>query len=132
MRRLSCILIAVLFLAPRSSTAIQVHWLSGATDLTFTTATRETLVVQADSAEGTLPGSWRLQWIADPSGVQFSALDPTLACLADTAKVDSIALPSTPADSAANQTTAYFCSGGVQWPPRRTSFWTWSAAARAG
>lgn len=112
MRRLSCILVAVLFLAPRSSSAIQLHWISGASDLTFTEATRCTLVVQADSAEVTLPGSWRLQWTADSSGIEFAAIDPSFACLADTAKVDSIAPPSTPADSAANQVTAYFCSAG--------------------
>jgi len=112
MRRLSCILIAVLFLAPRSSSAIQLHWISGATNLTFSAAIRCTLVVQADSAEVILPSSWRLQWTADSSGIQFSAVDPTQACLEDTAKVDSIMPPSTPADSAANQTTATFCSAG--------------------
>ena len=70
------------------------------------------LVVQADSAEVTLPGAWRLQWIADSSGIQFVALDSLAACQTDTADVSSIDPPSTPADSAANEITAHFCSAG--------------------
>ena len=109
MRRASWIL-ALALLVPEASFALQLHWSTGSTDLTVFQNTQAVLVVQADSAEVTLPGSWRLQWTADSVGVQFSALDPIQACLVDTAKVDSIAPPSTPADSAANQITAYFCS----------------------
>lgn len=104
-------LFMLMSLIPQSAFALQLHWSSGATDLSFLSATRCTLVVQADSAEAALPNSWRLQWAADTSDVQFPAVG-SLACLADTAKVDSIVPPSTPADSAVNLTTAYFCSSG--------------------
>ena len=92
--------------------AIQLRWSTGATDLYMSQNTQAILVVQADSAEATLPNTWRLQWTADTSLVEFSAFEPNSACLVDTAKVDSVAQPSTPADSAANQVTAYFCSSG--------------------
>jgi hypothetical protein len=53
-----------------------------------------------------------LRWSADSLRVHFSPFDPNSACLVDTAKVDSIAAPLTPADSAANVITAQFCSSG--------------------
>ncbi len=59
-----------------------------------------------------MPSSWVLSWTADSSGIQFVALDSVLACLADTAKVDSIWGPLTRADSAANAIRAHFCSAG--------------------
>ncbi len=101
-------------LVTRPALAIQLHWAGGATDLTVTQNTQAVLVVQADSAEATLPNTWRLQWTADSLGVAFSAFDPNTACLVDTAKVDSVAPPSTPADSAAHQVTARFCSDGSE------------------
>lgn len=110
MRRIQWLL-ALVLLVPQSSIALQLHWSSGSTDLTVAENTRAPLVVQADSAE-TLPASWVLNWTADSSGIRFVALDSLLACFADTAKVDSIWGPSTPADSAANRTTAHFCSAG--------------------
>ncbi len=105
-------LLAFAPLVPAPARAIQLRWSTGATDLTVSQDTQAVLVVQADSAEVTLPNTWRLQWTADSLGVQFSAFDPNFACLVDTAKVDSIVPPQTPADSAANQITAYFCSAG--------------------
>jgi hypothetical protein len=39
-------------LVPRFSSAIQLTWSGGASDLTFASATRCTLVVQADPKEG--------------------------------------------------------------------------------
>jgi hypothetical protein len=105
-------LFGFLLLVPQTSSAIQLHWGGGAADLTVSQNTQAVLVVQADSAEVTLPNSWRLQWAADSLGVQFSAFDENYACLVDTAKVDSIVPPQTPADSSANQITAYFCSSG--------------------
>ncbi len=105
-------LLAAIYLVPAPARAIQMRWSTGATDLTVPQNMQAVLVVQADSTEGTLPDTWRLQWTADSLGVQFSAFDPSSACLVDTAKVDSIAGPQTPADSAANQITAYFCSSG--------------------
>lgn len=114
--RLSRARVALAFLLPlliffaHPARAIQLRWSNGATDLTVSENTQAVLVVQADSAEATLPNSWRLKWTADSLGVQYSPFEQ--ACLVDTAKVDSIAPPSTPADSAANQITAYFCSSG--------------------
>jgi len=109
MRRLGWLLALALVL-PQTSSAIQLRWAGGTTDLTPTQNTQAVLVVSADSAEVTLPNSWRLQWTADSLGIQFSPFEE--ACLVDTAKVDSIALPATPADSAANEITAFFCSSG--------------------
>jgi len=111
MYRLPWVLVLVLFV-PQAASALQLRWSSGSTDLAFTTATRCTLFVQAGSAEVALPGQWRLLWLADSSGVNVVAVDSLAACQADTAKVSTIDQPSTPADSAANQITAHFCSAG--------------------
>ena len=92
--------------------AIQLRWSTGATDLTVSENTQAVLIVQADSAEATLPNSWRLLWTADTSLVQISAADSSTACSTDTARVYEVDPPSTPADSAANQVTAHFCSSG--------------------
>lgn len=92
--------------------AIQLKWSSGAKDLSFVSDTLSRLVVEADSAEVTLPGHWRLLWTADSSGVKIVSVDSLLACQTDTAKVSTIDPPSTAADSAANQVTAHFCSAG--------------------
>ncbi|MBI5710060.1 MAG: hypothetical protein HZC42_07125, partial [Candidatus Eisenbacteria bacterium] len=105
-------LLVLMLCVPEISSALQLRWISGGNDLSFTSATRCTLVVQADSAEVTLPGQWRLLWLADSSGVNVVAVDSLAACQADTAKVSAIDPPSTPADSAANQVTAHFCSAG--------------------
>lgn len=82
----------------------------GSTDLTFTSATRCTLVVRADSAETRLPSEWRLLWVADSLSIQFVVMDSLEACLLDAAQVSRIDAPATAADSAANQITAHFCS----------------------
>jgi hypothetical protein len=100
----------MLMLVPGTSSAIQLHWSSGADTLTFIEAVRCTLLVQADPAEGRLPAEWRLLWVADTSAIQFIALDPAVACAEDAAQVSAIDLPVTPADSAANLITAHFCS----------------------
>jgi hypothetical protein len=78
--------------------------------VTFTTATRCTLIVAADSAERTLPAEWRVRWTADSSGLQIAPLDSALACESATAQVSSIDPPETAADSAANLVTVHFCS----------------------
>jgi hypothetical protein len=99
-------------LAPHSSRAIQLRWSSGATDTSFIANQRCMLIVQADSAEVSLPGSWRLIWTADSSRIQIAAVDSLVACQTDTAEVSGIDPPSTPADSAAGQVTAHLCSAG--------------------
>jgi hypothetical protein len=103
---------AVLFLVPRSSYAIQLRWDSGTTDLSFTSATRCTLVVEADSAEGRLPSGWRLLWVADSCDVQPIPLAPQSTCREDVAEVSSISGPADAVELAANVTTAHFCTAG--------------------
>jgi len=103
-------LLVLMLLVPYTSTALQLRWSTGSTELSFTSATRCTLVVQADSAEGRLPAEWRLLWVADSSSIQFAATGSLEACLLDEAQVSRIDGPTTAADSAANQITAHFCS----------------------
>jgi hypothetical protein len=106
-------IILLLLCFPVPSRAIQLRWSSGATELTFSSATRCTLVVQADSSEQRLPSEWRLLWAADSScSILPLALDPEAACLEEIAQVAEVVAPATPADSAANQTIAHFCSEG--------------------
>jgi len=102
----------MLMLVACPSSAIQLQWNSGSPNLTFTSATRCTLIVRADSAEVRLPSEWRLLWIADSSLVQFVAVDSLDACLLDEAQVSRIEGSATAADSAANLITAHFCSAG--------------------
>lgn len=110
MRRTCWSLAFALALIPSASHALQLHWTSGATNLTLTGATRCTLIVQADPQERMLPSEWRLLWVADSSGVQFAAVDSLEACLLEQAQVSRIEGPVTPADSAAHLVTERFCS----------------------
>jgi hypothetical protein len=112
MRRHAWLFALLLLAFPTTSSAIQLHWSSGADTLTFASATRCFLVVQADSAEATLPGQWRLLWLADSAGVNVVAIDSLAACDADTANISAVDPPSSPADSAAHEVTAHFCSEG--------------------
>ncbi len=96
---------------PRSSFALQLHWGSGATTLSFAEATRCTLVVQADSSESRLPSEWRLLWVADSStDISPVPIDAQLACEADMAQVSAVDGPANAADSAAHLRTIHFCS----------------------
>jgi hypothetical protein len=54
-------LCALLLLVPQTSSALQLYWAGGGTDLTVSENTQAILVVQADSTEVRLPNSWRLQ-----------------------------------------------------------------------
>ena len=112
MRRLSWLFTLLLLLIPATSSAIQLHWSSGADTLTFTEATRAILVLRADSAEVTLPPEWRLLWVGDSTEVQVVALDSLEVCEGDTAQVYGMDGPSTPEDSTTHGITAHFCSGG--------------------
>ena len=116
MRRVHWCPLALLMLVPGSSHALQLRWSTGSTDLVFTEATRCTLIVRADSAEATLPGEWRLLWLADSAGVNLVAVDSSAACQATAAQVSTIELPGTTADSTANQITAHFCSASQDQP----------------
>lgn len=57
MRGVQLYLWTLLMLLPETSFALQLRWSTGSTDLTFSEATRCTLVVRADSAEVQLPES---------------------------------------------------------------------------
>ncbi|MBI5711671.1 MAG: family 43 glycosylhydrolase [Candidatus Eisenbacteria bacterium] len=116
MRRICWLLALMIALIPSASQAIQLRWSSGGTSLSFTSATRCTLVVEADSAEQTLSREWRLLWAADSSSIQPLALGAELACQEAIAQVSGIDLPTTRADSAANLTTAHFCVAGSSAP----------------
>ena len=111
MRRLSGILMAMLFLVPRSSAAIQLQWVSGASDLTFTAATRCTLLVNSD-AGATLPDDWRLLWVTGSD----SAVAMPLVFLAETgaggdpAAACEMVEPADPAAAASRTLGARFCS----------------------
>ena len=70
------------------------------------------LVIQADSAEVTLPPQWRLLWVADSTEVAIVAFDSLEVCEGDTAQVYGVEGPSTPEDSTTHGVTAHFCSGG--------------------
>lgn len=112
MRRNGLLAAFLLLLLPTSSTALQLHWSSGADTLSFSTASRCTLILQADSLEGRLPGEWRLLWLADSAGVNLVEEDSLSACQSSSARASSIAPPTTAADSAAHFVTASFCSQG--------------------
>ena len=110
MRRLCCTLMGVLFLAPRSSTAIQLHWISGTSGQALAAAARCTLLVEADSS-ATLPDDWRLVWVADNDSAAAMPLvfhaetgvgsDPAIAC--------EMVEPADPAAAASNARGARFC-----------------------
>ncbi len=111
MCRILGVLILMAMLVPRPSTALQLHWGSGGASLSFTEATRCTLVVQADSSESRLPSEWRLLWVADSStDISPVPIDAQLACEEDLAQVSAVDEPANAADSAAHLRTIQFCS----------------------
>jgi len=112
MRRLSWGLVLLILAIPNSSTAIQLHWNGDATDLSFTEATRCTLVVQADTAEGRLPVQWRLLWTADSAYVSPVPISSDAPCQTGVAEARTVSAPSTSTEIAENVVTAQFCSSG--------------------
>lgn len=110
MRRTPLLAAFLLLLLPTSSRALQLHWSSGADTVSFVSATRCTLILQADSLEGRLPTEWRLLWLADSAGINLVAEDSLSGCESATARISAIAPPSSTADSAAHFVTASFCS----------------------
>lgn len=103
-------LLALMLLVPQTASSLQLRWSSGASDLTFSEATRCTLVIQADPAEGRLPPEWRLVWTADSAGIDPVPLPPGASCADDVAEVTSVSHPSTAAEIAENLLTARYCS----------------------
>lgn len=62
--RLARLLLPLFLTLPGAANAIQLHWSSGGTTLTFTQTTRCTLVVEREQGETALPSEWRLLWVA--------------------------------------------------------------------
>ncbi|MBI5710341.1 MAG: hypothetical protein HZC42_08570 [Candidatus Eisenbacteria bacterium] len=104
------LVLIVLVPFPGTSSAIQLHWSSGSSDLIFSSATRCTLVVQADPQEGALPSEWRLLWVADSCEIRPVPLAAQAACQQEVAEISNVSEPTSPADVAANLITATFCS----------------------
>jgi len=111
---LAALMMLAAIASPGPAEAIKLRWSSGATDLTFSEATRCTLVIQADSAERRLPPEWRLLWSADSAAISPVALQPDDACAEDVAEVTSVSPPSTAAEIAENLLTARCCSASSQ------------------
>ncbi len=104
--------VVMLALLPGRSSAIQLRWSSGSAALTVATATRCTLVVQADAQEGRLPAEWRLLWVADGCDIRPIPLPPQTTCRQDVAEASSVADPASSEEVAAHLVTARFCSAG--------------------
>jgi hypothetical protein len=83
MIRVCALVVLAMLCVPLKAEGIQLRWSSGAADLTVASATRCTLVVQADSTEQVLPSEWRLLWVADTTAIGFVALDSIAACQVD-------------------------------------------------
>lgn len=71
------ILATALVLIPVVSQALQLHWASGSNTLSFTAASRCTLIVEAGNGEVALPGEWRLAWTVQNSGPPSIVIDTT-------------------------------------------------------
>jgi len=103
--------LVVLALGAQPARAIQLRWDSGGADLSFASARRCTLVVQAEAGE-TLPSDWRLVWIASSAEGSASPLsfcaepetggDPAAAC--------ELVSPTDPASAVSRIVGARFCS----------------------
>lgn len=114
LRRLVWTLAALLI--PAHAAALQLHWASGATNLSFTTTTQCTLMVEADASESTLPSEWSLLWTGNHCGDLTAMVDSTSA---DTsaAHVSAFGAPSA-AELAAHVHGATFQSGATQFVTR--------------
>jgi hypothetical protein len=112
MRRACWGIVLSLAVFPSTSYAIQLHWNGGSTDLSFAEATRCTLVVQADDAEGRLPVQWRLLWTADSASVNPVPIPSDAACSQAVADVRSVSAPTLASEISENVVTAQFCSNG--------------------
>ena len=121
----------MLLLVPRTAFALDLRWINGATELTFSEATRCTLVLRADPGAQMLPPEWRLVYAADTFGLHIVAEDPGATCLADTARISAILPPATAADSAAHRTTVQFCSAGQSPATQATYVFDQTGGSRA-
>ena len=99
---------SLLLLAPVISHALQLHWASGSTGLSFVEATRCTLVVHSDFADGTFPSELRLAWVTNHCR-HITVLPDTVLGDGTTTQVVHIE-PQSLADARGNMTTAVFDS----------------------
>lgn len=113
MRRIRWYLLCVLALVPHHVSALGLHWIGGGgEDLTFVSATRCTLVVEAGEGLAQLPAEWRLVWVADGCEVRPLAMSAPGDCPEGAAGIVSVSGRGSPADFAGNLITAEFCSAG--------------------
>jgi hypothetical protein len=110
MRRLPWLL-ALLLTMPSPAMAIQIHWNSGASDLVFSSATRCSLEVAADSGQ-VLPSGWHLVW-AGTAPVSFVSVDSSSACGLSSAQAEHFDRPLTAVDSLTQLYHGYFCSNDL-------------------
>ena len=102
----------LLAFVPVSSSALELRWISGASELSFSSATRCTLVVQAGPNEGRLPPEWRLLCAADSCEILPVPAPPGASCQEAVAQVSSLSGPADVADVLGGVRTAHFCSAG--------------------
>ena len=106
----SLALILLSALIPQATDALQLRWSTGGSDLSFSSARRCTLVIEADVAEARLPSDWRLTWVGDGVDLRPIALDSASVCGQATAQVYRVEGPSNPSEAAGNLTEVHFCS----------------------
>ncbi len=109
MRLLFFLLTSFTVFVPETSEAIELRWASGSTTLEFTTAIRCTLSIEAEVAEGVLPETWRLIWVAENCELRPIA-DPAGACEPGRAGVVNLLQAATAAEITGQEVTAEFCS----------------------
>jgi hypothetical protein len=112
MRRLWWFLATSIIVAclPRTAPALDLRWTSGDSTIVFTSATRCTLVVQADSTEQSLPGDCQLVWVAENGSITFVPTASADSCTNGIAELASIAPSHSPADILNHTQLASFCS----------------------
>jgi hypothetical protein len=123
MRRVPWYPLLLMLLVPTTSSALQLRWSTGSIDLSFTAATRCTLVLQADSTKGRLPREWRLVWVADSCEIQFLPQP----CEENVAQITSLTTPANIAALSENRIDAQFCSSAGQ--PASTAWFVFDLPA---
>ncbi len=78
MRRLFQLLSLMTLLLPSTSWGLTLHWSGGSSDLSFGTAARCTLLVEAEPGEYSLPAEWRLIWAVSNAGEMAPVVDTGL------------------------------------------------------
>ena len=98
---------AMLSLLPNTCSSLELQWSSGGTEINFSSAVQCTLIVRADSAEGHVPASMQLRWIA--SGCDLRPI-ATATCDSATADVTSILYGQGIVDQFGHVVTTQFCA----------------------